>query len=239
MSFEFLLIGIILTIASFTQGFSGFGFQLVALSIITFFIDVKLAIPMCALFGLIINIYLIIDLHKHIKFFELKNLILGSIIGIPAGAFFLSTANPDLIKFLLGFVLILFVLISLGKVGHSITIGDKWAYVFGFFSGLLGGAFNTNGPPVLIYFYLHGWDKYKQKASITGFFIFSSVLIVFSHLMIGLTTRSVLTNFFIYLPFIFIGQIAGKFLFGKISSIVYNKFILLFLFAAGLFMIFG
>ncbi|MBN1300499.1 MAG: sulfite exporter TauE/SafE family protein [Melioribacteraceae bacterium] len=239
MSHEFLLISSILLLASFTQGFSGFGFQLVALSLLSFLIDLKVAIPLCALFGLIINIYLTISLRKHIKIFELKKIILGSIIGIPPGVFFLSEAEPYLIKLLLGIVLIIFVSLSLTDFIRAKDINVNWGYLFGFFSGILGGAFNTNGPPVLIYFYIQNWDKYKLKASITGFFLFSSVLIVLSHYASGLTNGEVLSGFITYLPFIIAGQIAGKILFGRTSSTVYKKFILGFLFIIGAIMILG
>jgi uncharacterized membrane protein YfcA len=239
LTLEFILIGLIVLLASFTQGFSGFGFQLVALSLLSLLIDLKHAIPLCALFGLAINIYLIISLREHIKFFELKRLIIGSIIGIPIGVYFLSEANPELIKLLLGIVLLIFVGISSTKIIKAKGINVKWGYLFGFLSGLLGGAFNTNGPPVLIYFHLQGWDKFKLKAAITGFFIFSSVLIAASHFISGLTTYSVLTDFLFYLPAIILGQIIGKIMFNRISSDLYHKFILIFLTIVGSIMIFG
>ena len=239
MSIEILLIALIVLLASFTQGFSGFGFQLVTLSLLSFFVDLKFAIPLCALLGLAINVYLIISLREHIKIFELKRLIIGSIIGIPLGVYFLSEADPHLIKLLLGIVLLIFVGISSTKIIKTNGLNVKWGYLFGLVSGLLGGAFNTNGPPVLIYFHLQGWDKFKLKASITGFFIFSSVLIVASHLVSGLTDSSILTNSLYYLPSVILGQFLGKIMFNRISSEVYHKFILSFLAIVAGIMIFG
>lgn len=234
-----MLIGLIILLASFTQGSSGFGFQLVALSLLSLLIDLKFAIPLCAMFGLVINIYLIITLRAHIKIFELKRLIIGSIIGIPIGVYFLSEVNPDHIKLLLGIVLLIFVGISSTKIIKSDGINVKWGYIFGLASGILGGAFNTNGPPVLIYFHLQGWDKFKLKAAITGFFIFSSSLIVASHIVSGLTTKSVLTDFLYYLPAVIVGQILGKIMFNRISSELYHKLILGFLFIVACIMILG
>ncbi len=236
---DYILIALIVLLASFTQGFSGFGFQLVALSLLSFLIDIKFAIPLCALFGLVVNIYLVITLRQHIKLFELKKLILGSIIGIPVGVFFLSKADAGIIKLLLGIVLLIFVAISFSNFIKAKGISEKFGYLFGFASGILGGAFNTNGPPILIYFYLQGRDKTLLKASITGFFIFSSVLIVAGHFISGLTDTRVLETFAVYLPFVIIGQIVGKSLFSRISSEHYQKFILVFLLFIALLMIFG
>lgn len=239
MDTTFILIGFIILFASFTQGFNGFGFQLVSLSLLSVLIDLKHAIPLCALFGFVINIYLIFHLKEHIKFFELKKLITGSIIGIPIGVFFLAEAEPGLIKLILGIVLIIFVLMSLTNIVKSSGINVRWGYVFGLFSGLLGGAFNTNGPPVLIYFYLQGWDKIKLKASITGFFLVSTILIISSHAVLGLTTKAVLSDFLKFLPFVLAGQFMGVIMFGKIYSELYRKIILYFLLVIAVFMIFG
>lgn len=194
---------------------------------------------MCALFGLVVNTYLVITLRQHIKLFELKRLIFGSIIGIPVGVFFLAESDSGFLKLLLGIVLIIFVIISFSNFIKAKGIDAKFGYLFGFASGILGGAFNTNGPPILIYFYLRGWDKEKLKASITGFFIFSSILIVAGHFFSGLTSSRVLTSFAIYLPFVLIGQVLGKILFSRISSADYQKFVLVFLLIVALLMIIG
>ena len=145
---------IIILFASFVQGFSGFGFALVSIPLLSILIDIKEAVPLAALCGFVINIFLVIELKNHIRLFELKNLLIGSVIGIPIGTYFLSEANPELIRILLGIIILLFVFLSLTRLIENNGINLRWGYLFGILSGLLGGAFNTNGPPVLIYFYL-------------------------------------------------------------------------------------
>jgi len=239
MDIIFLMIGLIILFASFTQGFSGFGFQLVALSLLSMMIDLKHAIPLCALFGLVINIYLIIHYKEHLDFRELKSLLIGAVVGIPAGVYFLSEADSGMIKTILGIVLIVFVLLNLTNIFQASGINKSWGYLFGLLSGLFGGALNTNGPPVLIYFYLQNWDKLKLKASLTGFFLISTILIIAGHAVSGVTTSGVLIDFLKFLPFVLLGQFMGVKLFGRVSSVLYNKFILIFLLLVSLFMIFG
>ena len=225
--------------AAFVQGFSGFGFALFSLPILSLVIDIRIAVPFIALCGLTNNIFLVIDLKQHIKFFELKKVIFGAVIGIPVGAVFLSQANPELLKTLLGVIVILFVLFSLFGIIRQRCINENYGYLFGWLSGLLGGAFNTNGPPVLIYFYLQGWDKTKQKAAITGFFIITSIVVVASHAVTGLLNRDVL----IYYLYSFTGVITGSYfgvkLFNKVSTKIFNKVLLYGLFAISIFLIFG
>lgn len=239
MNAEYFIIGFIVLLASFVQGFSGFGFALVSIPLLTYFIGIKTAIPLGALCGLLINFLLYIKLKDHINFKEIIKLLIGAAAGIPFGVFFLSTADPAIIKIILGIIIILFVFLSVFSFIPQRKMNLKWGYVFGLFSGLLGGALNTNGPPVLIYFFLQGWDKIKQKASITGFFIISSLLIVGSHIATGITGSKLLLNFVYLIPFIIVGFAAGNFLFSKISTVFFNRFILLFLFVVGIFLLLG
>lgn len=226
---EIILIGLIIFLAAFNQGLTGFGFALTSIPLLSMVVGIKEAIPLAALCGFVVNIYLTIQLKSHIDFSDIKFLILGSVMGIPLGVFFLSEADENLILKLLALVILLFVLINIAPFIKPFKLTNKWGIFFGFFSGMLGGAFNTNGPPILIYFYLKDWDKFKQKASITGFFIVTSTLIVSSHAISGFTTQLVITHAAYALPFLVTGLLLGSFTFPKISSKLYRKLILLFL----------
>ena len=236
---EIILIGLIIFLASFNQGLTGFGFALTSLPLLSLVIDVKEAIPLAAICGFIVNIYLTYQLKAHIDFSEIKLLIIGSIIGIPLGVFFLAKADESLILKILAGVILLFVLLNTTHFIKPFNISNRWGLVFGFFSGILGGAFNTNGPPVLIYFYLKDWDKYKQKASITGYFIITSILIVTSHAVSGFTTSTILLHSLYALPFLVAGILLGNSLFSKVSTNLYRSIILVFLTAMSLILIFG
>ena len=239
MDTNFLLIGLIILFASFTQGLTGFGYALISIPLIALIVDIRYAVTLGALCGLVMNIYLIVQLRGHLNFTDVKNLIIGSIVGIPAGVYFLSSLNPQMLKIFLGILIIIFVLMSLTQFIKPRGINKKFGYLFGLASGILGGAFNTNGPPVLIYFYLHGWNKFKQKASITAFFMVSSIIIVTSHAVSGLTTSAVLFDFLKLSPFLLAGLITGAGLFPKVSTEIYNKIILFGLLAISIFLILG
>ncbi|OGU34076.1 MAG: hypothetical protein A2068_10270 [Ignavibacteria bacterium GWB2_35_6b] len=239
MIVEFLLIGFILFFAAFAQGMTGFGFAMFSLSLLSFLMDINQAVPLAAMCGLVINLYLISRLKTHLDFTQIKNLIIGAVIGIPVGTYVLSIASPQVLKILLGIVILFFIFLSVAKFIKQTGINKKWGYLFGFLSGILGGALNTDGPPVLIYFYLQGFDKLKQKASITGFFIFTSIMVVTTHAVTGVTTRPIFMNFLTHLPFVIVGLLLGNYCFYKISGGFYNKIILGFLFILSLFMIFG
>lgn len=233
MAYEtYFFLALILFLASFTQGMTGFGFAMISVPLISLLIDVKYAIPIAAICGFFVNIYLIYKLKSHIKYFELKELIFGAIIGIPLGTIFVIYSDRGILKVILALIVLLFVFLSITKIIKQTGLNKKWGYLFGLLSGFLGGAFNTNGPPVLIYFYLHGFDKFKQKASITGFFIVASAIIITAHLLTGLSNVSVWKDALIMSPIVLSGIIIGHNLFNRISTKIYNNIIL-----AGLFII--
>ena len=237
MDNQFVIIALILFTAAFIQGFSGFGFAIVSIPLLVFLIGVKAAIPLAALLGLVINIYLIIKLHQHINISELKNVLIGAVIGIPFGVYFLANTDAGAIETFLGVLILAFAIVSLIGKFQPKSINPNWGYGFGLVAGVLGGAFNTNGPPVLIYFYLSGFDKFKQKASITGFFLVNSVMIVIWHAVSGLTNSAILLDFAYYLPFVVAGFVIGDHFFGKVSPELFNKIILIGLVIMGIFLV--
>ncbi len=234
----FIILLLIIFLAAFLQGLSGFGFQLVAIPLLSLFINIKEAIPLAALCGYLVNIYLIISLRQHIKIFSLRRLIVGATIGIPIGAYFLASADPIIVERFLGVFIIFFVLLNHFKIIKQVGLNVNWGYVFGLISGILGGAFNTNGPPIIVYFYLQGMKKEELKASITGYFIFTSSLIVLSHLISGVATVNTYITFAKFIPVVLIGIIAGNAVFKRIDSSVYNFVILIILLLLGISLLF-
>lgn len=236
-STTFLLIGTILFLASFNQGLTGFGFALTSIPLISLIVGIKYAVPLGAIAGFVVNVLLSVQLRKSIDFKSLRFLYVGSFIGIPIGVLLLSKADPELFQRILGIVILLFVVMSFTNFIKPISLNLKWGYIFGLFSGMLGGAFNTNGPPVLIYFYLTGKGKVEQKSAITGFFIVASILIITMHAITGLSSKAIFIDALKFLPFIVSGYFLGSSLFKKISSEFYSKIILGFLFVVALMLI--
>ena len=56
--------------------------------------------------------------------------------------------------------------LKLPRLEHS-----AWAYLIGFLSGLLSGAYSVGGPPVIIYGDCRGWEPDEFKSNMQGFFV--------------------------------------------------------------------
>lgn len=231
--------GLIIFFGSFNQGFAGFGLQITIIPLLTLFIDIKHAVPLGALCGLIINIYLFLKLKRHIDFSQIWRIAAGALIGIPIGVMLLKLFHTEVLKPLLGIVILIFVIFNSFSKIEVKTVKKIYSYLTGLISGLFGGLFNTNGPPVLIYFLVLGWDKEKIKASITGYFLFSTTYTIIMHALTGLTTIPILHDFAIMIPFTIAGILLGDYLFKFISSVIYKRIIMLFLSAVSILLIIG
>ena len=234
----YLWICIIVFFAAFTQGLSGFGSVLVALPLLAIFLDIKTVIPLAALYGISIASLLLIQLWRHFEWKKIYPLLIGATVGIPIGVFFLKELNRDMIQWILGIILISYSMYSLFFKSSRSGIREGWAYLFGFFGGCLGGTLSASGPPVIVYTSLQPWSKDRIKVTLQGFFILSSLMVVFAHAVSGMTTLVVLRIFGISLPILILGTYVGAYFYGMIGGEGYRRVMFILIAFLGAFMIY-
>lgn len=233
----FILIGLILFLSGWVQGVSGFGSALIAIPLLTLIIDIKTAVPLCSLSSLIITTYMAWQLKKHFDRKKLIPLCLGSIPGIISGVTFLKTVPSGIIRILMGTLLISYGLYNLFFSVKPRKINPNWGYAAGFLTGLIGAAFSAGGPPTVIYTTLSNWTKDEIKATLTGFFCFSSYVVVAAHLINGLTTLSVGKYFLCSVPFILSGTALGSYCYRFFKRDAYLKAVFICLVGMGIMML--
>lgn len=173
----------------------GFGNALLAMPLLTLLIGVKSASPLVALLGLAISVLMLLRGWQAVRWREILVLLLASLPGILLGLVLLAAAPERIVKWILGLFLAGFGLYSLLEVRLP-KIDSGWMGVpCGLLAGVLGGAYNTNGPPIIIYGVLRGWDRDQFRASLQGFFLISNLLIAAGHGASGLWTHQVLMLF--------------------------------------------
>ncbi|MEN8140542.1 MAG: sulfite exporter TauE/SafE family protein [Thermodesulfobacteriota bacterium] len=231
------LIALIFLAGGFTQGVSGFGSGLLAMPLLLFFIDVKEAVPLAMLNGIVITSMLSIKLRHHVDRNKVMPIFFGSLPGIVVGALFLKGADSDLLKGLLGLLLVSYTLYSLLLKPHPRQVAGAWGYLAGFATGVIGAAFSAGGPPTIIYSTLRGWSKDEIKATLSAFFWANGVLVAVSHAVQGLTTSTVLSYFSASALPVMTGVWLGSRLYGVIPRRLYLTIILLLLLAMGLLMV--
>ena len=232
-----IIILCIVFISTLTRSTFGFGDALIAMPLLALFIDIKIATPLIALIAFFIAISILIKNWHKVEFKSAWRLIISSLIGIPIGLWYLDDINENIIKLILGIIVFLFAAYNLAKPKLIELKTEKYAWIFGFFAGILGGAYNTNGPPIVIYSSLKKWNPQNFRATLQGYFFTTGILLIISHGIAGNFTNEVLTYFAYCLPVVLLAIIIGARLNKRIPIERFHKYIYIILIFLGLLLI--
>ncbi|MEJ2690257.1 MAG: sulfite exporter TauE/SafE family protein, partial [Deltaproteobacteria bacterium] len=76
---------LVFMLAAFTQGVTGFGSALVAVPLLSLFMDIRTVVPLSILYGLIVTLFLTYRMRRHVDRKRLLPLIIGCLPGIAVG----------------------------------------------------------------------------------------------------------------------------------------------------------
>ena len=230
-----LYLCLVALIAGLIQGFSGFGSVLFSLPVLALFLDIKIAIPLMSLSGVVLTVYLLFSLWNHLEWRKILPLLVGTVFGVPVGVLLLKHLKASYLLITLGVMLIAYSFYRLVMKPHRKAMKKYWAYLFGFLAGCLGGAFSASGPPVIVYTSLQPWNKDQIKVTLQGYFFASGIIVIFFQAFSGLMTDVVLKYFLISLAPLMIGTYVGHFFYGRVQEETYRTFMLILLGLLGAF----
>jgi len=218
---------------------SGFGNALVAMPLLALAgIGMKTATPLVALLSLVLAVCILLQNWKDVDLRSAWRLLAATALGIPLGTFVVKSAYDSVGKILLALIIIGFSGYSLAKPKLSALKNEWLAYPFGFIAGILGGAYNSNGPPVAIYGTLRRWRPDEFRATLQGYFLPSSVIIVAGHGIGGLWTPAVRYYFLLSLPFTLLAVLIGNRLHRFIPPGRFDRLIHIMLIIVGILLLF-
>lgn len=191
----------ILCLAALVHGTLGFGTGLVAMPLLTLFLGVRDATALVAFVILGTTIVVFAQGWRSLHWRSAARLIAGAVLGIPLGILVLTQAPAAVVQRALGVSLIVIGLYSLAAPRLVEAHHPAWAYASGFASGLLGGAYNTNAPPVVLYGALRRWPPAVFRATLQAYFVPAAALIWAGHGLTGLWSREIVGWYLLYLPF--------------------------------------
>lgn len=235
----FLYIFIISFIATLVRSTFGFGESLVAVPLLSIFIPLGVAVPLSVLISVLIALVVVIQDHSSIQFNSAKWLIIFAIPGIPIGLLILIYGNEFWVKTGLGALIILYSLYAMfGKNSFKLNHDSKlWLFICGFLSGVLGGAYGVNGPPLVVYGNMRKWSAQNFRATLQGYFLPASLIGVAGYIFKGLITGEVLKYFIMSLPAVFPAIFLGRYLNHKLNSASFFRYVYWGLLLIGLFLI--
>jgi uncharacterized protein len=200
---------LIVFVATVTHATLGFGTASVAMPLLTLIVGVQSATPLVAFVMLTTTLVILWGSWRSIDLRITWRLLLASAIGTPLGILVLTLAPETVVKRTLGVLLIVFSLYSLVRPRLRAIERQGWAYGFGFLGGVLGGAYNMNAPPLVLYGALRRWSPERFRATLQGYFVPANALIWLGHGLTGLWTASVVQLYLQTLPLVLLAIFLG------------------------------
>ncbi len=199
-----------LFVSSLVRSSLGFGDALVAMPLLTLFVPLTTATPLVALLSTSMAVVILIQDFKSIDFGSTWRLSFGAAIGIPLGAALLTQVDAWLVKSLLAVIVFSFSVFRLVGPELGKLENDRWAPMFGFASGFLGGAYNTFGPPIVIFGSMRKWQAETYRVSVQGFYLPVCAIVLSVHFASGLWQPVVFRYFAAALPIVFLATFIGR-----------------------------
>ncbi len=201
---------IILFTSSFARSALGFGDALIAMPLLVLVVGLHTAAPLVALVATTIALVILWHNWQVVDWRASWRMILSSCLGIPLGLWLIADISEQLMQAVLGVLLIGFGLYNLLQPRFIIR-QDRWglAYGFGFLAGVLGGAYNTVGPLLVVYGQLRRWSPGRFRVTLQSCFLPAYFVIVVGHGIAGRLTLDVFTLYSLALPVIFLAIYMG------------------------------
>lgn len=233
-----VLVLLIVFAGGLIQGMLGFGMALVAMPMMTAVLGIQVASPAFALVSITGNLLNTWRWHSEVVWHDVLMLLIPASIGIPLGVLFLGRADPALVTRTLGVIIIIYAGLSL--LGRSLPVEGKpvWAYGVGFFAGVIGGAFNTGGPPVVAYATARGWPPLQFKGTLAVFFFATGLIVVAAHAATGHLTAATWRIAALSAPALLLGLQLGVTLGRRVSPARFDQIVLVLLLALGIQLLF-
>jgi len=216
----------VLFVAAFIRSALGFGDAVVAMPLLAMALGLRTATPLVAFVGPTISLLILARDWRRVEFRTAGRLIAATLLGIPVGIYGLARLPETPLKIALGSIILLYGVFGLARPGTRLK-REKPAFpwLVGWSAGVLGGAYNTNGPPIVAYGMLRGWPPESFRATLQGYFLPTGLAILAGHGLAGLWTGTVLKTYLYSLPAVVLGVLLGGLLNKKLTHAVFAKLV--------------
>ena len=234
---QLIWIALIVLLALFTKAAIGFGDGVIAVPLLSLFMELSEAVPFILFLSTFMSIIPLWRDRSHIQVTSLKRTASMALLGFPFGVMLLGLGNDVLVKSILGFLLVILALWYFVPSRKLRLKSGNWSYFFGILAGVLGGAYAMRGIIFSIYGSLRGWTAAEFKSTIHSFYLLNGLLIPFAYFFAELATYRVLGLFILMLPVAVCATFLGVWCSDKLDAQSFQNLIWAALMLFGLFFI--
>jgi len=216
---EMLFVALAMGCGAFFHTAMGFGSAIIAMPLLCLMLPVAVAAPAQSFvaIGIVASVLYFNREELHLR--EALTLIVAGAAGLPAGLLLLHFGAPGIVATILGLSLTGYALFALfieprlkeKPLTNKTRELHRWgAYFAGFCAGVMGAAYATNGPPVVVYGAIRRWPKPQFRSILQTFFLVNNIIIVCGHTATGLLNAQSLKIAAFGVPGVILGIVIGR-----------------------------
>jgi uncharacterized protein len=201
--------------ASVLRGFTGFGFGIAAVPLLSLALPPAQAVPFVVLLQAMVGIAGFRGAWRLCDWRAVIGLTPGLFLGIPIGLLVLTLFAPNTVRLAIGLVIAASVLLLWRGARLPRQPSRVLTIVVGLASGVMSGLASMGGPPVVVYLLALGHGAAVLRATSIIYFMLSALLALVGMTARGLLDRTVLIWAAASVPVLFAGSWAGTWAFHR------------------------
>ena len=195
--------------ASVLRGFTGFGFGLAAVPLLSLAFPPAQAVPFVIVLQAIVGVAGFRGAWRVCDWRAVAGLTPGLVLGIPVGVLVLTFFRPNTVRLTIGLV----IAASVGLLWRGARLPPHPSRVLtglvGLTSGVISGLASMGGPPIVVYLLALGHDAVRVRATSIIYFMLSALLSLVVLTSRGMLDREVLLWSVASAPVLFGGSWVG------------------------------
>lgn len=210
---DWLTSAMIILLAATLQGITGFGFALISLPLLLLVYDPHTAVVLNIMLSIVSLSLLVYKVRQEVIIPMVKNLFLGSLLGIPLGVYIFYSFDVNLLKLTISVITLIFSLILISGLTVKNATGRLWENTVGSVSGFLTGSIGMPGPPIILFLSNQKMPKDRFRATTSAFFVFAYIVSILFMAWSGAIDRSIVLTVVSLIPFAILGGHLGYLIF--------------------------
>ncbi len=210
-------------LAGLVRGFSGFGAAMVFIPLASVIYEPRAAVVLLFLVDATVTAPMLVPAFRRCAWREVAPLAIGATVTVPLGAYILSIARPEILRWVIAGAILAAVAALASGWRLRRAPGVPGTLAIGGTAGLTGGMASLSGPPIVL-FWLGGQSKAPViRANIFAFFGLTTLVIGASYWLNGLFSADLLVRALILMPVYGIALWAGATGFRIAPSTLYRR----------------
>jgi len=218
------LIAVAVFLSAVLRGFTGFGFALAAVPLISLVEPPAGTVALVILLQIWVGLRDTVRIHAMVDRPSLIRLVIGALIGTPVGIYALSRLEPSVTRLAIAAIVCLGAIFLARK--PSAGAKGRLAVPAGLLSGIFGGLAAMPGPPAVAFYLSLPITPRVARASLIVFFFCTSLIALPGLMLAGLVDGPTFALSLGSLPLVLLGTALGTLLFRRSSDAGYRRFAL-------------